>query len=63
MFETYTYEFVRALNEERRTRALARYERMSRKVQYAAAQPAERDAEVVELVFATGCGSVEDRSA
>lgn len=54
MFEIYTYEFIRAANEERLNRSLRRHQRLSSTAEEIGT-PHVREAEVVELVFATGC--------
>lgn len=54
MFEIYTYEYIRAANEERLNRSLRRHQRLSRTGEEIAT-PLVRQAEVVELRFPIGC--------
>lgn len=55
MLEIYSYEYVRAANEERRTRALDRYERLHRRNDGSESLARTGDAEIVEIAFAYGC--------
>lgn len=62
MLEIYSYEYIRATNEERRTRALDRYERLYRRSDDPGS-PAARDADIVEVAFAVGCVEPDQISA
>jgi len=63
MLEIYSYEYVRAANTERRTKALNRYERLHRGAD--GTEPTSRNggAEVVEISFANGCPEPDQISA
>jgi hypothetical protein len=63
MLEIYSYEYVRAANDERRTRALNRYERLYRRVDGTEATSRIGGAEVVEITFANGCPEPDQISA
>lgn len=58
MLETYTYEYIRVAGDERRKRALERYERLYRRSDVTDSRPAQ-----VEIAFATGCPSVDQLTA
>jgi hypothetical protein len=62
MLEIYSYEYIRAANEERRTRALDRYERLYRR-SGDPGSPATQDADIVEIAFADGCAEHDQISA
>lgn len=55
MLEIYSYEYVKAANEERRARALDRYERLQRRNDGSGSRATAAEAEIVEIAFATGC--------
>ncbi len=55
MLEIYSYEYVRAANEERRSRALNRYQRLRLGKEGSESAAHTGEAEIVELVFASGC--------
>lgn len=63
MLEIYSYEYVKAANEERRTRALSRYERLRRGQDGEESAARVGDAEIVEIVFASGCSQPDQISA
>lgn len=55
MLEIYSYEYVKAANEERRARALDRYERVHRRNDGTESLARAGEAEIVEITFANGC--------
>jgi hypothetical protein len=63
MLEIYSYEYVRAANDERRTKALNRYERLFRRTDGTGAVVRTGGAEVVEITFANGCPEPDQISA
>ena len=63
MLEIYSYEYVKAANNERRTRALDRYERLHRRNDGSESVARTGDAEIVELTFANGCAETGQISA
>lgn len=62
MLEIYSYEYIRAANDERRARALHRYERLYRQG-HESETFARREAEVVEIAFANDCAEPDQISA
>ena len=63
MFDLYSYEQIQAANAERRTRSLDRYERLNRSSPDPGPAHGESAAEVLEIVFATGCPENDQLSA
>lgn len=63
MLEIYSYEYIRAANDERRTRALDRYERLHRRTDESKYLARTGDAEIVEIAFASGCAEPDQISA
>jgi hypothetical protein len=63
MLEIYSYEYVKAANDERRTRALDRYQRLQRREEGSEPVARTREAEIVEIVFANGCPEPDQISA
>lgn len=63
MFGIYAYEYIRATNDERRKRALNRYERLYRRTDEIDPRRPAADTEVVEIAFATGCPTVDRLTA
>lgn len=63
MLEIYSYEYIRAANDERRTRALNRYERLFRRTDGTESVARTGGAEVVEITFANGCPEPDQISA
>lgn len=63
MLEIYSYEYVRAANDERRTRALNRYERLLRRTDGTESDARTGGAKVVEITFANGCPESDQISA
>ena len=63
MLEIYSYEYVKAANDERRTRALNRYERLHRRNNESEIVATTREAEVVEVAFVNGCPEPDQISA
>jgi hypothetical protein len=63
MLEIYSYEYARAANDERRTRALNRYERLSRRTDGTEWVAPTSGAEVVAITFASGCPESDRISA
>lgn len=63
MLEIYSYEYVRAANTERRTKALNRYERLHRRSDESEIAATTREAEVVEIAFTNGCPETGQISA
>ncbi len=63
MLEIYGYEYLRATNEERRTRALDRYERLNRRGDGSESAADAGQAEIIEIVFASGCPETDQIGA
>jgi hypothetical protein len=63
MFDIYSYEVIRAANDERRTRSLDRYERLNRSTPESDIPRGSSGANVLEIVFATGCPEDDQLSA
>lgn len=63
MLEIYSYEYIRAANDERRTRALDRYERLHRSTEGPGSHARIADAEVIEIAFDDGCAEPDQISA
>lgn len=63
MFDLYSYEQVQAANAEMRTRSLDRYERLNRSSPETDPVHGGSAADVLEIVFATGCPENDELSA
>lgn len=55
MLSLFTYEDAKRLAEERRRRALARYEAARKGSNDTFVRPASREAEIIELAFGSAC--------
>ena len=63
MFDIYSYEVIRAANDEMRNRSLERYERLNRSTPEPDRALRGTEANVLEIVFATGCPENDQLSA
>jgi hypothetical protein len=63
MFDIYSYEVIQAANDERRTRSLDRYERLNRGTPESDVPRGSTEANVLEIMFATGCPENDQLSA